>query len=107
MSSKEYYLQTCRNLFAGILDWSDAQTTAWLERTRVTSGLDDPDGAVYHSTPQYWAAGAILQAHLRLPVPDDDWQRLLSEVTDVLERGGDLGFLPPDTDWHPYRARVR
>jgi len=101
ISSKDYYLQTWKQMLGEFLGWSEFQVREWANR--YYEFLDDPHDIFYHETPQYWAVNILIPDSLKTQLEIFDKIDLEHRILAVFNEPFDY---PIDTNWKPYKAKI-
>lgn len=105
ITDKEYYLTTWVKMLQGLLGWSKADVLQWSSKSGKLKYLDNPNDALYHESPVYWAVDLL--------IPDSLWRELAPLQKVLIRRDllqaldhGQQYTVPTNTDWNSYTAKL-
>ncbi|MDQ2686258.1 MAG: hypothetical protein M3Y28_00150 [Armatimonadota bacterium] len=105
LTDKEYYLTTWVKMLHGLLGWSKADVLQWSRKSAKLNYLDNPNDALYHESPVYWAVDLL--------IPDALWRELAPLQRVLIRRDllqaldhGQQYTIPQGTDWNSYADKV-
>lgn len=102
---KEYYLTVWEEMLHGLLGWSQADVLRWSRESGKSKHLDNPEDALYHESPVYWAVDLL--------IPDALWRELAPLQKVLIRRDllqaldhGQQYTIPTNTNWNSYTAKL-
>ena len=98
-----YYLAIWRGMFRAVLGWSEQQTDEWARR--YPEFLSDANDIMFHETPVYWAALALIPGELRESLNRSELLELKNKIISTPHSDPDDAN-PETIDWGPFRQAV-
>jgi hypothetical protein len=61
----EYYRESWEQMLGALKGWSPERVATWISATGRETALADPNNAIYHQPPHFWAAEVLIPETLR------------------------------------------
>jgi len=98
-----YYFAIWKGMFRAVLGWSEPQTEEWARR--YPEFLSDPNDIMFHETPIYWAALALIPGSLRGRLNDRELLEMKHKIVSAPHSDPDDAD-PATINWEPFRQEV-